>query len=48
VLAFLLDESCAWPPRLVDGFDTTTPTAPKDAENIRRLRFALQQERVVS
>jgi len=47
VLAFLLDESCAWPPRFVDGFDTT-PNAPRDAQNIRALRFALQQERVVS
>jgi uncharacterized protein DUF4062 len=47
VLAFLLDETYPWPPRLVDGFDPATTTAQNTA-NIRALRAALQQERVVS
>jgi hypothetical protein len=30
ILAFLLDESCAWPPHLIDGFATSDPAAPRD------------------
>ncbi len=48
ILAFLLDESFAWPPRLVDGFDTGAANAEPDTSRIRTLRAALQQERVVS
>jgi Domain of unknown function (DUF4062) len=47
VLAFLLDETYPWPPRLVDGFDPATTTA-QNTTSIRALRAALQQERVVS
>jgi Domain of unknown function (DUF4062) len=48
VMAFLLDERCAWPPQLIDGFDTTNPEAPKNADRIRALRLALQQQKIVS
>jgi len=48
VMAFLLDEHCAWPPQLIDGFDTTRAQAPANADKIRALRQVLQQERVVS
>lgn len=48
ILAFLLDESFAWPPRLVDGFETAAANAERDTSRIRALRAALQQERVVS
>src|SRR3954467_13290087 len=48
VMAFLLDEQCAWPPQLIDGFDTTRRNAPANADAIRDLRQKLQQERVVS
>jgi hypothetical protein len=48
ILAFLLDESCAWPPRLIDGFDPADANGPTSTNCIRGLRFALQQERVVS
>jgi hypothetical protein len=45
ILAFLLDESHAWPPRLVDGFDSTTPPG---GFSIKAVRLALQQERIIS
>lgn len=48
VMAFLLDEHYAWPPQLIDGFDTTHVQAPPNADKIRALRQLLQQERVVS
>jgi hypothetical protein len=48
ILAFLLDESCAWPPQLIDGFATSDPNAPRDNSAIRALRSAFQLERVVS
>ena len=48
VMAFLLDEQCAWPPQLIDGFDTARRNAPANADAIRDLRQKLQQERVVS
>jgi hypothetical protein len=48
ILAFLLDESCPWPPRLVDGFDAGGSFGRGNVEEIRKLRFTLQQERVVS
>ncbi len=48
IMAFLLDEHCAWPPKLIDGFDITRPQAPANADEIRALRQVLQQERVVS
>jgi hypothetical protein len=48
ILAFLLDEHYPWPPDLVDGFDKTRAQAPPNADKIRNLRAALQQERVVS
>jgi hypothetical protein len=48
VMAFLLDEQCAWPPQLIDGFDTSRVQAPASANEIRALRAALQMERVVS
>lgn len=48
VMGFLLDERCAWPPQLIDGFDTTTPGAPKNADRIRALRLELQQQKIVS
>lgn len=48
VMAFLLDERCAWPPQLIDGFDTTNPEAPKNADRIRALRLELQQQKIVS
>ncbi|HEX5079334.1 MAG TPA: DUF4062 domain-containing protein [Geminicoccaceae bacterium] len=48
ILAFLLDESCAWPPHLIDGFATSDPAAPRDNSAIRALRGAFQLERVVS
>lgn len=48
VMAFLLDEQCAWPPQLIDGFDTGRVGAPANANEIRELREALQMERVVS
>lgn len=48
VMAFLLDERCAWPPQLIDGFDTTIPEAPKNADRIRALRLELQQQKIVS
>jgi hypothetical protein len=48
VMAFLLDEQYPWPPQLIDGFDTTRPQAPANADKIRALRLSLQQERVVS
>jgi hypothetical protein len=48
VMAFLLDEQCPWPPRLIDGFDTMRPQAPANANEIRALRQTLQMERVVS
>jgi len=48
VLAFLLDESCAWPPRLIDGFDPAAVNGSPNTTGIRALRFELQQERVVS
>jgi hypothetical protein len=47
-MAFLLDERCAWPPQLIDGFDTTNPEAPKNADRIRALRLELQQQKIVS
>ena len=47
VMAFLLDEQCAWPPQLIDGFDATRRNAPTNADAIRNLRQKLQQERVV-
>jgi Domain of unknown function (DUF4062) len=47
VMAFLLDEQCAWPPQLIDGFDTTRRNAPANADAIRDLRQKLEQERVV-
>ncbi|MEJ1963249.1 MAG: DUF4062 domain-containing protein [Gammaproteobacteria bacterium] len=48
IMAFLLDEQCAWPPQFVDGFDVSRKNAPANANNIRALRQSLQQERVVS
>ncbi len=48
VMAFLLDERCAWPPQLIDGFDTTNPEAPKNADRVRALRLELQQQKIVS
>ena len=48
VMAFLLDEHYAWPPQLIDGFDTTRARAPANANKIRDLRQLLQKERVVS
>lgn len=48
VMAFLLDEQYAWPPQLIDGFDTTRPRAPANTDRIRALRLLLQQERVIS
>lgn len=48
IMAFLLDEQFAWPPLLIDGFDTTRPKAPANSARIRALRQQLQQERVVS
>ncbi|MGA8728938.1 MAG: DUF4062 domain-containing protein [Terracidiphilus sp.] len=48
VMAFLLDEQCAWPPQLIDGFDTASTAAPANANEIRELRQTLQMERVVS
>jgi hypothetical protein len=33
---------------LIDGFDTTNPEAPKNADRIRALRLALQQQKIVS
>ena len=48
IMAFLLDEQCAWPPQLIDGFDTTRPNSPANADAIRDLRQRLQQERVVA
>ena len=48
VIAFLLDERCAWPPQLIDGFDTTNPDAPKNADRVRALRLELQQQKIVS
>ena len=48
VMAFLLDEQCAWPPQLIDGFDAKNPLAAKDATAIRELRQQLQLERVVA
>ena len=48
ILAFLLDESCAWPPHLIDGFAISDPAAPRDNSAIRALRSAFQLERVVS
>lgn len=48
IMAFLLDEQYAWPPTLIDGFDTTRSTAPANSAQIRALRQQLQQERIVS
>ena len=48
ILAFLLDESCPWPPYLIDGFATNDPQAPRDASSIRALRSHLQLNHVVS
>jgi hypothetical protein len=48
IMAFLLDEQCAWPPQLIDGFDPNNPHAAKDATAIRELRQQLQLERVVA
>lgn len=48
VMAFLLDEKHPWPPELIDGFDTTRVNAPAKADQIRALRQALRQERMVS
>jgi hypothetical protein len=48
VMAFLLDERCAWPPQLIDGFDAPNPEAPKNADRIRALRSELQQQKIVS
>ncbi|HWP52887.1 MAG TPA: DUF4062 domain-containing protein [Pyrinomonadaceae bacterium] len=48
VMAFLLDENYPWPPQFIDGFDKTRAQAPTNADDIRRLRQELQQERVVS
>jgi hypothetical protein len=48
VMAFLLDEQYPWPPQLIDGFDRTRAGAPADTREIRALRQALQQERIVS
>jgi Domain of unknown function (DUF4062) len=48
VMAFLLDEQCAWPPQLIDGFDTVRAGAPANANDIRALRQTLQMERVVA
>lgn len=48
VMAFLLDERCAWPPQLIDGFDTANPETPKNADRIRALRLELQQQKIVS
>jgi hypothetical protein len=48
VMAFLLDERCAWPPQLIDGFDTTNAEAPKNADRIRALRLELQKQKIVS
>ena len=48
VMAFLLDERCAWPPQLIDGFDTASPETPKNADRIRALRLELQQQKIVS
>ena len=47
IMAFLLDEHCAWPPHLIDGFEPAADR-PVNAEAIRALRLQLQQERVVS
>jgi len=47
-LAFLLDESVPWPPHLIDGFSTSDPDAPEDAQAIRSLRTELQLNAVVS
>lgn len=48
VIAFLLDETCPWPPQYIDGVDRTRQDAPQNADKIRALRRSLQQERVVS
>jgi hypothetical protein len=48
IMAFLLDEHCAWPPQFIDGFDKTRAQAPANADKIRDLRQVLQQELVVS
>ena len=48
IMAFLLDEHCPWPPHLIDGFETLSPSSPVNTEAIRALRLQLQQERVVS
>lgn len=48
VMAFLLDERWPWPPEFVDGFDQARTGAQQNTDKIRRLRLALQQERVVS
>lgn len=48
IMAFLLDERTPWNPLLVDGFDRSRTDAPGNAEDIRKLRNELQQERVVS
>jgi hypothetical protein len=48
ILAFLLDENCAWPPHLVDGFASADPTAPRDNSAIRALRREFQLERIVA
>jgi hypothetical protein len=48
IMAFLLDEQCAWPPKLIDGFDASHPEAPRDSSRIRALRQQLQLERIVS
>jgi hypothetical protein len=48
VMAFLLDERWPWPPEFVDGFDQVRTGAQPNTDKIRKLRLALQQERVVS
>jgi hypothetical protein len=48
IMAFLLDERCAWPPHLVDGFTAPNLDAPKDNAAIRALRNRLQLEHIVS
>ena len=48
VMAFLLDERWPWPPEFVDGFDQARTGAQPNTNEIRKLRLALQQERVVS
>jgi hypothetical protein len=48
VMAFLLDETCPWPPQFIDGVDRTRANSPENSDDIRRLRATLQQELVVS